>query len=130
VPSVTVRHRVAMTDVDLVQANFAAYFRWMDVGFHELLAALGQPLAGILASGQGTPAVDAQCSYLSPVGLDDVIEITTEVAEAGRTSFTVEHAMAVGETPVAIGRIKHVWIALEPAKHAAPLPGWLRDAAR
>jgi 4-hydroxybenzoyl-CoA thioesterase len=129
-PSATILHRVTMADVDAVQANFVAYFRWMDGGFHELLSRLGRPLGSILASGRGTPAVDARCSYLKPVGIDDVVEVRTQIGDVGRSSFAVEHAMAVDGAAVASGLVKHVWVELGAHKHAAPVPGWLRAAGR
>jgi acyl-CoA thioester hydrolase len=121
-------HRVTMSDTDLVQVSFVSYFRWMDAGFHELLVQLGRPLRSILASGHGTPAVDAQCSYLAPVGVDDLVRIESRVGRIGTTSFTVEHSMTVDGERVAEGRVKHVWIELEPAKRAAQAPTWLRQA--
>jgi len=117
-----------MADIDAVQVHFVAYFRWMDGSYHELLAVLGHPLGSILASGWGTPAVEASCSYLKPVGIDDIVEVRAQIGEVGRSSFTVEHRMVVHGEVVATGRVKHVWIELAPRKRGVPVPSWLRDA--
>jgi YbgC/YbaW family acyl-CoA thioester hydrolase len=127
-PVAVLEHRVTMSDTDLVQVSFVSYFRWMDDGFHELLVQLGRPLRSILASGHGTPVVDASCSYLAPVGVDDLVRIESRVGRIGSTSFEVEHSMSVDGERVAEGRLKHVWIDLEPIKRAAQVPTWLRQA--
>ena len=127
-PLAVIEHRVTMSDTDLVQVSFVSYFRWMDAGFHEFLAQVGRPLRSILASGHGTPAVDARCSYLAPVGVDDIVRVESRVGTVGTTSFEMEHSMSVEGSRVAEGRVKHVWIELEPAKRAAQLPPWLRQA--
>jgi YbgC/YbaW family acyl-CoA thioester hydrolase len=121
-------HRVTMADVDRVQAHFGAYFRWMDAGFHALLTLLSHPLSEILAGGHGTPVVDVWCSYLAPVGLDDVLTLRTAVASTGVSSFIVEQQMCVKQTLVARARTTHVWITLAPTNRSTPLPEWLREA--
>jgi YbgC/YbaW family acyl-CoA thioester hydrolase len=122
------RHRVAMVDVDLVQINFTAYFRWMDLGYVQLLSDLGHPLSELLASGMGTPVVDARCNYLAPVGLDDVVDARTWVSNVGRSSYLVNHEFVCRGTPVARGVLKHVWIGLQP-QQSLSAPEWLRSAA-
>lgn len=117
-----------MSDVDAVQINFTAHFRWMDKGFHELLVVLGHPLSTILADGCGTPAVDARCNYLRPVQIDDVVELRSRIGAVGRSSFIVEHDMRLAEEPIARGSVKHVWIELSPSPRAQPVPEWLLAA--
>jgi acyl-CoA thioesterase FadM len=128
-PQAGLTHHVAMVDVDLVQINFSVYFRWMDLGYGALLRELGRPLSEILDDGHGTPAVDARCSYLRPVGLDDRVEATAWIERAGRTSFTVAHRFQHDGETVAIGTVTHVWIVVGPPAAAVPLPDWVRRAA-
>jgi YbgC/YbaW family acyl-CoA thioester hydrolase len=127
-PSVRLTHTVAMVDVDAVQVNFSVYFRWMDEGFIALFKQLGHPLSEILGAGLGTPAVDATCNYLRPVGLDDVVEATSKIGAVGRSSFVVEHRFEHGGEQIAQGSLKHVWIRQGTPAGAAPLPDWLRAA--
>jgi acyl-CoA thioesterase FadM len=126
---VTTTHRITMAEVDAVQVNFIAYFGWMDKGFHELLAGLGHPLTSILATGYGTPAVDARCSYLKAAGLDDVVTLLTSVARVGRASFDIDHQASTDAGVIARGVIRHVWIELGSVPRPMPVPDWLRAAA-
>jgi len=118
-----------MIDVDLVQINFSTYFRWMDLGYHELLRSLGHPLSEILAGGHATPVVDARCSYHQPVTLDDVVNATASIEAVGRTSYSVVHHFRHDGTTVATAHVTHVWIAPGPPPASQPLPDWIREAA-
>jgi YbgC/YbaW family acyl-CoA thioester hydrolase len=129
-PSSRITQTVAMVDVDAVQINFVAYFRWMDYGYLDLLRKLGRPLSTLFPDGVSTPAVDARCSYLRPVNLDDVVDLTTYVSSVGRSSYIIEHRFEHAGEPIAIGRITHVWISTVTTPHSATAaPDWLRAAA-
>ncbi|SDH12522.1 acyl-CoA thioester hydrolase, YbgC/YbaW family [Sinosporangium album] len=121
------RQRVAMTDVDLVQINFRAYFRWMDHAYMQILIDLGHPLSRLLEAGSATPAVDARCNYRRPVSLDDEVDVLSWISTVGTSSYEVTHAFTHRRDLVAIGSVKHVWIGLDDAR-PLPVPGWLRDA--
>ena len=71
----TTHHRVLMTDVDLVQVNYTRMFVWMDHGFTQLLHDLEHPSSTLLRQGWSTPVVDAHCSYVRPVTLDDEFNV-------------------------------------------------------
>jgi acyl-CoA thioester hydrolase len=120
-------HRVGMIDVDAVQINFAAYFRWMDMGYMRLLSELGHPLSSLLEAGASTPAVDAHCSYRTPARLDDIVEAHCWISEVGRSSYFVRHEFFRDQTKVAEGHVKHVWIQMPDAK-PIDVPAWLREA--
>ncbi len=122
-----VRRRVIMSDVDAVQVHFAAHYRWFDAAFHELMAELGHPLAGVIAAGHGTPVVDSHCSYLAPVTIDQAIEITAQVRRVGATSFGVGYEIRRGETMIANGETTHVWVQLNDGNATSmKAPDWLR----
>jgi YbgC/YbaW family acyl-CoA thioester hydrolase len=129
-PCSRITQTVAMVDVDAVQINFAAYFRWMDYGYMDLLRKLGRPLSTLLTNGVSTPAVDARCSYLRPVNLDDTVGLTTYVSSVGHSSYIIEHRFEHAGEPIATGRITHVWISTTTSPHTATAaPDWLRAAA-
>ena len=120
-----------MIDVDLVQIHFASYFRWMDLAYGRLLVELGHPLASIFRSGHGTPLVNSSCNYRAPVGLGDVVDVTTWIEHVGRTSFVVRHDFSRDGRPVAAGETKHVWLSTADGQaSSAPIPAWLADAVR
>lgn len=126
--SVTTSRRLTMGDVDAVQVYAPAYFRWMDQGTHELLAALGNPVGGLLSAGFGTPVVSASCEYFSPVGLDDIVRCVTSLARVGTSSFDVLHEFCCGDRHIARGLMTHVWVDLRDDQRSAPVPDWLRGA--
>ena len=121
-------HRLTMGDVDAVQVYAPNYFRWMDQGLHDLLVALGHPLRELFAAGFGTPAVHAQCSYASPIGLDDVLEWTTRISRVGTSSFDVTHDFRCAGRHVAQGVMTHVWVETRGGQRPARAPDWLREA--
>jgi len=122
-----VLHAVNMTDVDLVQVNFARFFVWTDVGYNTLLREAGHPLSGVVHGGHATPVVDASCRYFSPVNLDDSFAVRTAVVSAGRTSFTVAHRFEIAGKVFALAKLTHVWIRAQPPQAPEPLPDWIRE---
>ncbi|MDP9821147.1 acyl-CoA thioesterase [Nocardioides massiliensis] len=116
--------------MDIVQIHFASYFRWMDMAYSRLLDDLGHPLRAILAGGRGTPVVDAQCSYLSPVGLGDVVDVDSRVVRHGRSSYVVRHDFEHAGRPVATGEVTHVWAVQDGSgAMSEPVPDWIRAAS-
>jgi|GEM_PF-418800 YbgC/YbaW family acyl-CoA thioester hydrolase len=124
---VTLRFRVAMIDVDVVQIHFAAYFQWMDRGLQEILMQPGAISMGqMLAAGYGMPMVAIRCAYFKPARLGDVIEMKSHIIRCGSSSFDVEHIFfnEQGER-IAEGVTTQVFIELA-SQRAVPLPEWLR----
>ncbi|MEW1823134.1 thioesterase family protein [Arthrobacter sp. NPDC080031] len=124
----TVSKRVLMIDVDLVQVNFSRFFAWMDEGFNGLLHEVGLPLSGIVADGFATPVVDARCSYLRPVGLDDTFTVHSWIGRTGTSSFEVKHRFSDQNGVFAEGRCTHVWVELKTDQRAMPLPDQIKNA--
>ena len=81
--------RVVMSEVDVAQIHFTNAFRWMDRGLSEWLAEIGHPFTSILETGPGIPIVDARCSFLGRIMLDDVIDQATEIGGIGRTDISI-----------------------------------------
>lgn len=124
----TTHHRVLMSDVDLVQVNYTRMFRWMDHGFTQLLHDLKHPSSTLLRQGWSTPVVDAHCSYLRPVTLDDEFDLVTRVIDVGRSSFVVGHDFLDTTGLFARGECRHVWIRTHPQHIAMDAPEWIRRA--
>lgn len=120
--------RVVMSEVDVAQIHFTNAFRWMDRGLSEWLAEIGRPFTSILETGPGIPIVDARCSFLGRILLDDVIDQATEIGGIGRTSFRSRHVFARGDDVVARGEMVHVCVDRD-TRQTVPVPGWLREHA-
>ncbi|HTI35555.1 MAG TPA: thioesterase family protein [Miltoncostaea sp.] len=120
--------RVVMSEVDVAQIHFTNVFRWMDRGLSEWLAEIGRPFTSILETGPGIPIVDARCSFLGRIMLDDVIDQATEIGGIGRTSFRSRHVFARGEDVVARGEMVHVCVDRD-TRQTVPVPDWLRERA-
>jgi 4-hydroxybenzoyl-CoA thioesterase len=91
-------------------------------------AALGVP-PNKLASTYGIVGialVDARANFLKPIKFGDVVEIASHVSEFRRSSFDVEHRLAVDGALAAEGRESRVWAVRDkndPDKIAtAPIP--------
>lgn len=125
---VTTRRRVSMADVDLVQVHFARFFPWMDAAYGELLVALGHPLSRLLADANATPAVNANCDYRRPVGLDQEFYVRAAVTRVGSSSYTVSGRFEDEAGLFALATMDYVWIATAPQQRAMPLPSWIREA--
>jgi acyl-CoA thioester hydrolase len=117
-----------MSEVDVAQIHFTNVFRWMDRGLSEWLAEIGRPFTSILETGPGIPIVDARCSFLGRIMLDDVIDQATEIGGIGRTSFRSRHVFARGEDVVARGEMVHVCVDRD-TRQTVPVPDWLRERA-
>jgi YbgC/YbaW family acyl-CoA thioester hydrolase len=124
----TTQFKVALADVDVVQAHFAAYYRWMDYAFTEFLGYLGHPLQELLADGYGFPLVRSACDYLRPLSLGQRFLIRTMVTRVGRSSIDVRHEIANVDGVAAVGNCTHVWMDIA-AGAARPAPEWIRGAA-
>lgn len=119
---------MVMSEVDVAQIHFTNAFRWMDRGLSEWLAEIGHPFTSILETGPGIPIVDARCSFLGRIMLDDVIDQATEIGGIGRTSFRSRHVFARGDEVVARGEMVHVCVDRD-TRETVPVPGWLRERA-
>ena len=119
---------MVMSEVDVAQIHFTNAFRWMDRGLSEWLAEIGRPFTSILETGPGIPIVDARCSFLGRIMLDDVIDQATEIGGIGRTSFRSRHVFARGDDVVARGEMVHVCVDRD-TRQTVPVPDWLRERA-
>ena len=57
----------------------------------------------------GIALVDARANFLKPVKFGDVIEIASRISEFRRSSFDVEHRIAVGSELAVEGSESRVW---------------------
>ena len=109
------------------------YFRFFDNATAGLVsAALGMNKRGWLAAYgiAGIPMVDTGAKYLKPSRFGDQVEITSEIIETGRSSFSVRHVLRNGGEPSVEAHEKRVWVKLDDAGNirSATLPDDVRKA--
>lgn len=122
------RFRVVMSEVDVAQIHFTAVYRWMDRGLSEWLAEVGRPFTRLLEEGPGIPIVEARCSFVGRIMLDDLIDQTSDVGGIGTTSFRSRHVFERAGEVVARGELVHVCVDRE-TRATVPVPDWLRELA-
>ena len=66
---------------------------WFEVGRTELLREAGCPYADLEREGVWMPVVEASCRYLSPARYDELLEVSTSLAEVGRATARFEYAI-------------------------------------
>jgi acyl-CoA thioester hydrolase len=80
--------RIYYEDTDaggvVYHANYLCYF---ERGRTEYLRARGLSVGDLASRGYLFPVVRLEIDYCSPAVLDDLVRVTTEVLEVGRTSF-------------------------------------------
>lgn len=108
---------------------YPRYYEWFDACTHAMLAAAGLGHAkmrkryGVV----GTPLVETRARYRSPATYDEVLTAVSRVVSVGRTSFTVEHRLSVGERLVVEGEEVRVWAEPDGAGiRAAAIPVTVR----
>jgi 4-hydroxybenzoyl-CoA thioesterase len=109
--------------------RFFEFFDWGTWGLFE--AALGVKPSQIastygLASQPLIPLVEVNAQFLAAVKFGEVMEMTSQVREFGRSSFEVEHRISVGGELAVTGIEKRVWVMRDPADpsiiKARPMP--------
>lgn len=119
-----------MIDCDPFQIHFAAYYRWVDLGYTALTEKLGQPALELLEDGFAAPCVESGCSYFVPLRYGDRFTATSWIGDLGRTSYVVFHRFERGGELMAQAHARHVWTTYGPPQEAVPLPGWVVAASR
>lgn len=118
-----------MIDCDPFQIHFAAYFRWVDLGYSMLTEKLGHPALRLLEEGFAAPCVECRCVYFVPLRYGDHFTATSWIGETGRTSYVVFHRFERGGELMAQAFTKHVWTRYGPPQEARPLPAWVLAAS-
>jgi acyl-CoA thioester hydrolase len=113
--------RVRFVDTDASgRIHYTAMFRYFEAAEFEFLRSLGVGYADI--HGFTFPRVHADCDYLGPTKVDDLLSIRVSVSTGGRSSFTYSFAARSADgAEVARGKITVVCISRETWKpHSLP----------
>lgn len=110
------------------------YYRFMDEATWAMFAEAGFPADRMRAEHFSLPLVDSRCEFLSSPFFGDEIEIRSQVAKWGRSSFSLSHEFVIaGEgRMLARGTESRVWCRYEsgpgsPLK-SVPVPDEVRAA--
>ncbi len=108
---------------------YARYFDIFDVSTTILLErAMGMKKSEYLKAYDflGHPLVSTRGRFLRPTRYGDEVEIATAVVECGRSSFKIEHRLALAGAAMAEGYETRVWVVRDPhdPRHmkAQPIP--------
>jgi acyl-CoA thioester hydrolase len=88
--------------------NHISHFRWFEVGRAELLRSLKMSMLTLEKAGCFLVLKEAKCEYKSPAWYDDLIQITTKVAEVRDKGVKFQYIIARGEMKLAEGYTIHV----------------------
>src|SRR5712691_9775173 len=95
------------------------YFEFFDVSTWSMFeTVLGVPRADLFATFDimGVPLVDARARFLLPVKFGDAVDMQSQVTEFRRSSFDVQHRLAVGGALAVEGRETRVWATRDKAE--------------
>lgn len=109
---VVVRFPVHWAEVDAMgHVNNARYFTWFESARMELFQRVGLEI-------EGTPEIGpilahTSCDFLAPVRFPAELEVGARVAEFGRTSFTMEFAVALADNTDLVARGRGVIVLID-----------------
>jgi acyl-CoA thioesterase FadM len=115
-------------DVDYARlAHCLRYYVWVDEAFHGHLTDRGFRFKEFIDAGYGLPYIKNGCRYLSPLTLEDEVEIDISITALEEKGFTLRFTIQkVGDAgPAADGEMVRRCIQANPIKSAA-LPPVLR----
>ncbi len=102
-----VRVRYAETDAMGI-VHHAVYPVWMELGRSDFLRELGQSYAEWEAQGVRMSVGEIQVKYRSPARFDELVEVRTRLAEAGRRKVVFEYDVVRDGVRLAEGRSVHL----------------------
>jgi acyl-CoA thioester hydrolase len=90
-------------------ANHINHFKWFEVGRAELLREMKLPMPALEKAGCFLVLREARCIYSSPAFYDDLITVTTRIAEVRTRALRFEYKIARGDAKLADGYTVHVF---------------------
>jgi acyl-CoA thioester hydrolase len=129
VPRSTTRIRVAFVDVDSSQRiHYTAMFRYFEIAEHDLMRAIGLPYSQSLLEYK-FPRAHLDCDFRSAIVFDDLLDIETDVARVGTSSWTVRFVARLARDGTVAAEGHMVIVSLDmTTERPVPLPTELRAA--
>jgi YbgC/YbaW family acyl-CoA thioester hydrolase len=117
--------RVYLGDTDASgYPYFGALFNWMHYAETELYRATGHSIADLIGD-PVMPVVHAECDYLVPLQLDEVVTVRAMIDALGRSTFAVRYEIRRADGVLA-ARGRTVSVVVGADGRPGPLPDWLR----
>jgi acyl-CoA thioester hydrolase len=88
-------------------ANYVTYF---DIALTELWREAIGPYAEMLAGGADMVVAETRVRYLAPARFDDELDVSVVPTRLGNTALTTRMEVRLGETLVAEGEMRHVFV--------------------
>jgi acyl-CoA thioester hydrolase len=102
-----IRVRYAETDAMGI-VHHAVYPVWMELGRSDLLRALGQSYAEWEKRGVMMSVAEVRVTYRAPARYDELVEVRTRLAEAGRRKVVFGYEVRRAGTTLAEGKSVHI----------------------
>ncbi len=104
-------HRVTYAETDKMGfAYYANYLVWFEIGRTELIRASGLAYKELEEMGLYLPVIEASCSYKKPAKYDDLITISTKVAEFEGIRLGFSYEIIRDGQVLAEGRTLHAFM--------------------
>jgi 4-hydroxybenzoyl-CoA thioesterase len=85
-------HRIEWGECDSAGiVHYPHFYRWFDQGTHELVRKAGYPVKTMRDNGFDILLVETGAKYRAPGHYDDIVRITSRVAEAKGKIIRIEH---------------------------------------
>ncbi|MCK4851849.1 MAG: acyl-CoA thioesterase [Candidatus Omnitrophica bacterium] len=124
--NIELRIRYAETD-QMGVVYYSNYLVWFEIARTEFFRSKGLDYCRIEQERKiYLPVTEAYCRYRSPLKYDDVITVTVELTDAGRSRISFGYRVKKGDRTAATGYTGHVFVD-EKGKPVA-VPGFVREA--
>ncbi|MBV9120252.1 MAG: acyl-CoA thioesterase, partial [Chloroflexi bacterium] len=85
-------HRIGWGECDSAGiVHYPYFYRWFDQGTHELMRKAGYSVKSLREQGRDILLVETGCKYRAPGHYDEMVDITTTVAEAHGKIIRIQH---------------------------------------
>lgn len=102
------------------------YLTWADEAATALMADLGTPYPELLARGLDTSVVASDLQWSAPAVWGDVVDVDSEVARLGRTSYAFRSTVRVGDRTCCV--VTTTYVLVDRERRPVELPAQLRQA--
>lgn len=103
------------------------YLVWCEMGRTDLMRALGAPYSEIEKQGTGLAVVEANIRYHMGARYDDLVRVTTSVAEVRSRTVTFNYSISNAQTGARLITASTTLAAITPEGKMTSIPQHLRE---